>query len=100
MSSLRFSTTTQPFQFSDLKEGRSPCSLQRAFTAKRRYNGEPEKRLWKVCLKADSSSLEKVDYLALVYFGIVSTVALGYCLDELLQLHGTINHTVQLLLAR
>jgi hypothetical protein len=82
MSSLRFSTTIQPFQSSDLKEGASSFSLQRASTAKSRYNGEPEKRLWKVCLKADSSHLENIYHIALLYFGIVSAVALGYCLTS------------------
>jgi hypothetical protein len=74
--------------------------LPHGFTAKSRYNVGPEKRLWKVCLKSHSSHLEEVDYIALLYFGIVSAVALGYCFDELFQLNGTMNHTVQLLLAR
>jgi len=100
MTFLNFHIIGKPLQFYDGKDGRTCSTARLSSLAKFQEEIEPEKRLWKICQKADSPNQDKIESIAFLLLGILAAVALCYCSGEMFQLNGTIGHAVQAILAR
>jgi hypothetical protein len=78
------------------------CPARRRPTVEPRCELEPEHRLWKVCMEADSSNFGTMEGIAFLFFGALAISATVSSFSELFHLlvSGSVEHVVQALLPR
>jgi hypothetical protein len=90
------------FRLRQATSEQSHCPARRRPTVEPRCEVEPEQRLWKVCMEADSSNFGTIEWITFLFFGALATAATVSSFSELFNLlvSGSVEHVVQPLLPR
>jgi len=102
MTTANFYVLAKPRQpDQDQNEQPRVASGQPSF-ARPKVEAEPESRLWKVCAEEVSSRLGALEWMTLLFLGILALGAVGFCFSEFFDLFssGALDQTVRVLLTR
>jgi hypothetical protein len=102
MQIVNFFIPTKSFYFRKENTEQERCDAGRWLIVQIRSKTEPENRLWKLSMGADSRKGRRLELIAFLFFGVLVSAAAVYCCTELLHVinSGALEQTVQALLTR
>jgi hypothetical protein len=102
MTTANFYVLAKPLQPDQGLNEQPRVAIEQPSFARPKVEAEPEERLWKVCAEEASPRLGALEWITLLFLGILALGAVGFCFSELFDLFssGGLDQTVRLLLTR
>jgi len=102
MTTANFHVLAKPLQPDQGRNEQPRVASGQPSFARPKVEAEPEARLWKVCAEEASSRLGALEWMMLLFFGVLALGAVGFCFSELFDLlsSGALEQTVRALLTR
>ena len=102
MSTANFYILAKPLQLDEGIKEQSRVAARQLSVARPKAETEPEERLWKICAETASPTLGGFEWIAFLFFAVLTLGAMACCFSELFHLlnSGALDETVRALLAK